>query len=75
MEIKFQDGPVPVAGRNGLQVEEALQQCVDRLKRYQDELSCRENALAITKIEEAILWLEKRTKDRQARGVEGTKEK
>lgn len=75
MEIKFQDGLIPEVGRNGLQVEEALQQCMDRLKKYQDEVPCRENALAITKVEEAIMWLEKRAKDRQARGVEGTKEK
>lgn len=75
MEIKFQDGLILEVGRNGLQVEEALQQCIDRLKKYQNEVPCRENTLAITKIEEAILWLEKRTKDRQARGVEGTKEK
>ena len=32
---------------------------------------CRENLLAITKIEEASLWLGKRTADRIARGVEG----
>lgn len=74
MEIKFQDGPMSDVGRNGLQVEEALQQCVDRLKKYQDEVPCRENALAITKTEEAIMWLNKRTEDRKARGVEGTKE-
>lgn len=74
MEIKFQDGPIPTTGRNGLQVEEALQQCVNRLQKYQSEVPCRENALAITKIEEAIMWLEKRTQDRKARGVEGTKE-
>lgn len=74
MDIKFQDGAIPDVGRNGLQVEEALQQCVDRLKKYQDEVPCRETALAITKVEEAIMWLNKRTEDRKARGVEGTKE-
>lgn len=73
MEIKFQEGTISANGRNGLQVEEALQQCVDRLKKYQSEVSCRENAIAITKIEEAIMWLNKRTEDRVARGVEGTK--
>lgn len=37
--------------------------------------SCRENAITITKIEEALMWQEKRTKDRLARGVEGKNEK
>lgn len=33
---------------------------------------CRENSLAITKLEEALMWLEKRTADRMNRQVEGT---
>lgn len=73
--IKFQDGTVSENGQNGLQVEEALRQCVDRLNEYQSELPCRENAIAITHIETAILWLNKRTQDRVSRGVEGTMEK
>lgn len=72
--IKFQEGTVSDNGKNGLQIEEALQQCVDRLNTYQSELPCRENAVAITHIETAILWLNKRTQDRLSRGVEGTKE-
>jgi len=71
--IKFQDGLIK-NGRNGLQVEEALQQCVERLNQYQSEVPCRENSIAITHIESAILWLNKRTKDREERGVEGTYE-
>lgn len=74
-DIKFQDGTIPENGKNGLYVEEALQQCVDRLNKYQSELPCRENAVAITHIETAILWLNRRTQDRLSRGVEGTKEK
>lgn len=70
-EIKFQDGLLK-DGRNGLQVEEALRQCVERLNQYQSKVPCRENSIAITHIETAILWLNKRTKDREKRGVEGT---
>ena len=33
---------------------------------------CRENAVTITKLDEALMWQEKRTKDREARKVEGT---
>lgn len=32
---------------------------------------CRENSIAITKLEEALIWLDKRKKDRIERGVEG----
>lgn len=32
----------------------------------------RDNACALTHLEEALMWLQKRTRDRMARGVEGT---
>ena len=34
--------------------------------------ACRENAIALTHMEEALMWLQKRTRDRMARGVEGS---
>ena len=34
--------------------------------------ACRENAIALTHLEEALMWLEKRTLDRVKRGVEGS---
>ena len=58
---------------NGAFVEGVLEAALGRLEFYQrSEFRCRENALAITKIEEAIHWLQHRTADREARGVEGT---
>lgn len=33
---------------------------------------CRENSIAVTKLDEALMWLKKRKEDRTARGVEGT---
>lgn len=36
------------------------------------KFACRENAIALTHLEEALMWLQKRTRDRMARGVEGT---
>lgn len=35
------------------------------------KFACRENAVALTHLEEALMWLQKRTRDRMARGVEG----
>ena len=34
--------------------------------------ACKENAMALTHLEESLMWLQKRTRDRIARGVEGT---
>jgi len=48
---------------------------IDRMQFLQELVSCRENAIAITKMEEALMWLNKRSQDRQTRGVEGTPKK
>jgi hypothetical protein len=48
----------------------------DRLRSFQSgPFSCRENALALTKVEEALHWIHHRTLDRTRRGVEGRNEK
>jgi hypothetical protein len=75
--ISWQNGPL---GRgsdrqaaNGAFVETLLQIVADRLSWYNaNGFSCRENSLAITKVEEAIHWLESRTARRELQGVEGT---
>lgn len=75
-DIQFQKGPIKEAGVNGCHNEDLLVIVLDRLQGFQkSEFSCRENSIAITKIEEALLWLNKRTRDRQTRGVEGTHKK
>ncbi len=57
---------------NGTTNEEVLAMLIDRLKTLSAKLPSRETWLAITKCEEALMWLEKRTRDRKARGVDGT---
>jgi len=72
-EIFFQNGPINEAGVNGLTQEVLLAIVVDRLRSFQaGPFACRENALALTKIEEAQHWLHSRTLARTQRGVEGT---
>jgi hypothetical protein len=74
--IRFQNGPVKENGVNGCFQEDLLIIVIDRLKSFQaGSFACRENAIALTKCEEALLWLNKRTQDRQSRGVEGTSTK
>lgn len=71
--ISFQNGPIKEAGINGCHNEDLIAIVIDRLQSFQQsQFVCRENAIAITKLEEALLWLGKRTKDREKRGVEGT---
>lgn len=72
LTIKFQNGPIADFGINGLTQEVLLAVVADRLRSFQaGPFSCRENALALTKVEEAMHWLHHRTKARMARGVEG----
>jgi hypothetical protein len=71
--IYFQKGPIKENGINGVMNEDLIAVVIDRLEGFQTtDFKCRENAIAITKLEEALLWLRKRTMDREARGVEGT---
>lgn len=74
--IGFQNGPVKESGVNGISNEALLAIVEDRLLGFQaGEFACRENAIALTKLQEAMMWLQKRTRDRLARGVEGTNAK
>ncbi len=71
--ISFQNGPIAENGVNGVTQEALLAIVIDRLRSFQaGKFGCRENALALTKIEEAQHWLLHRTRARMARGVEGT---
>lgn len=72
-EIHFQEGPIKECGVNGVCNEDLLVMVIRRLQGFQEsKFRCRENAMAITKIEAALLWLRKRTTARENRGVEGT---
>lgn len=71
--IHFQEGPIKEYGVNGIHNEDLIAMVICRLEHFQkSQYGCRENALAITKLEEALLWLRKRTMGRERRGVEGT---
>lgn len=56
---------------NGTTNEEVLTMLIHRMNYLQKKFPCRENAIAITNLEQALMWLEKRTNDRKKRGVEG----
>lgn len=60
---------------NGTTNEEVIAMLIDRMQYLQAKFPCKENACCITHLEEGLMWLEKRTRDRQKRGVEGTNQK
>lgn len=60
---------------DGTTNEEVLEVLINRLGYLQSKFPCRENAIVITKLEEALMWLNKRTADRVKRNVEGKNEK
>ena len=75
--IEWQNGPLGTGADrkepNGAFVEGVIAAAIDRLEYYQaSKFKCRENALAITKLEEALHWCNHRTSKRTKAGVEGT---
>lgn len=72
--FKIQDGPVKEAGLNGCQLDTLIEVAVAMLYGLNNNFPCRENSIAITHLETALLWLGKRKSDREARGVEGKSE-
>lgn len=75
-EVNFQKGPIKENGVNGCHNEDLLDIVIHRLEGFQSgDFACRENAIALTHLQTALLWLAKRTNDRIKRGVEGTSAK
>jgi hypothetical protein len=61
--------------KQGTTIEEVLRVAFQRLREINEKFPCRENSVAITKIQEAIMWLNERTRDRKELGVDGKNEK
>ena len=72
IEIKLQSGPIKEVGVDGVQIDDVIELTKNIIEGFNKDHSCRENSIVITKLDEALLWLMKRTKDREKRGVEGT---
>jgi hypothetical protein len=71
-DIHFQEGPVKLRGKNGCQAPEVLTAIAGYLQDCNKGLPYRETSIAITRIEEAVLWLNERTRRREVQGVKGT---
>ena len=76
LTVQMQYGGRNAAGSISGAVDADLLEIVrDRLRDFQaGPYSCRENACALTHIEEALMWLNRRVEDRITRGVLGTEQ-
>lgn len=70
-----QRGPIKEVGVNGCQIDAMVEFARKTIEVFNAKFPCRENSLAITKLQEAEMWLRERTREREARGVEGTNQK
>jgi hypothetical protein len=72
--ILFQNGPIGEAGVNGLTLESLLAIAADHLAGFQSgSHPSPHNKVALDHVESALRALQNRTRDRVARGVEGTR--
>ena len=72
--VKFQSGAMEL-GRNGAITEEVLDMLIEHFNYFQaGKYACRENALVITKLEEAKHWCLHRKQLREAQDVKGRAE-
>ena len=69
--VKFQNGPVPEMGVNGLTNEMLLTILIDRTEILNDKFPCIENGMAISYMKQSLEWFNKRTENRIKRQVEG----
>jgi len=72
LSFTLQKGPIKEVGVNGCQVDTVIEAAKMILEGFNKKMPCRENACAITKLDECLMWLNKRTQDRINREVEGT---
>lgn len=73
--ILFQNGPIREQGINGISQEILIAVLIDRLEGFQTgDYKCHDNQVALDHLQGARLWAHKRTMDRMARNVEGTRQ-
>lgn len=71
LSFTIQNGPIKEVGVNGCQVTDIISVAKHIIEELNKKFPSRENSMTITKLDEALMWQDKRTTDREARGVEG----
>lgn len=74
LDIQFQSRPISgPTDFDGWTNESLIAVVIDRIRGFQRaQFACRDNAIALTHMEDALMRLQNRTRDRMARGVEGS---
>lgn len=73
LRICFQKGPLKETPMNGIHNEDLLAIVIDRLNGFQKgDCACKDNGKALVDLYGALAHLQRRTKEREKRGVEGT---
>lgn len=72
VEFTIQSGPIKEFGINGCQIDDVVRWAKEKIEGFNKAFPCRENSIAVTKLDEALLWLGERKRLRELRNVEGT---
>jgi hypothetical protein len=72
IHIKLQDGPIGEVGVNGAQIDDVLTFCANVLGAFYGALPDRATSLALWHVNQALVQLAARRREREVRGVEGT---
>jgi hypothetical protein len=71
ISFTMQSGPIKEVGINGCQVDTLIHVAKHIIEGLNKKFPCRENSIVLDKLDDAIHWLDYRTKNREERGVEG----
>ncbi len=66
ISFEIQSDPIGLVGLNGCQATDILEYTKHLFESLNDSFPCRENALTITKIEEALHWQEARGQNQKS---------
>lgn len=71
LSFTLQNGPVKEKGVNGCQVDTIIEAAKAIIEGLNKQFPCRENSMVVTRLDEALMWLDMRKKNRIERQVEG----
>jgi hypothetical protein len=74
ISFRIQNGPIKEVGKNGCQVEDMIATALHIVEELNKKYYCGENTQVIAHLHEAVEWSKLRTKNREARNVEGRSE-
>lgn len=71
ISFRIQNGPIKEVGKNGCQVVDIIAVAKHIVEKLNEKFPSDYNQHTLYHLNEAIKWQDQRTKDREARGVEG----